>query len=196
MHRTVNTTLFEHFPAGIFLLADNDQVVYTNKIARDISSQGQSFQPFMQAKATNAIHEIFHQLRLTNGEAEKNILMSAILPGVGEKWYKASSSPYFDEAETTECFTMVSLYDVTDIRLKAEKNMADLHHKLNDSLYELEQFAYVASHDLQEPIRMVRGFLHLLEKKYQVKIEDPRDRRTALYSIRSIADYITKHQKN
>jgi acyl carrier protein len=34
----------------------------------------------------------------------------------------------------------------------------------------------------------------LLEKKYNTKIEDPRDRRTALYSIRSIADYITKHK--
>ena len=36
----------------------------------------------------------------------------------------------------------------------------------------------------------------LLEKNYNVKIEDPRDRRTALYSIRSIADYIIKHQQN
>ena len=36
----------------------------------------------------------------------------------------------------------------------------------------------------------------LLEKNYQVKIEDPRDRRTALYSIRSIADFIFNHQQN
>jgi len=34
----------------------------------------------------------------------------------------------------------------------------------------------------------------LMEKTYNIKIEDPRDRRTALYNIRSIAEYITKHQ--
>ena len=32
----------------------------------------------------------------------------------------------------------------------------------------------------------------LMEKTYNIKIEDPRDRRTALYNIRSIAEYITK----
>jgi len=35
----------------------------------------------------------------------------------------------------------------------------------------------------------------LLEKKFNIKIEDPRDRRSALNSIRSIAEYITKHKK-
>lgn len=55
--------------------------------------------------------------------------------------------------------------------------------KLNDSLEkrarelvlsnaELEQFAYIASHDLQEPLRMVTSFLTLLEKKYTDQLDD------------------------
>lgn len=49
-----------------------------------------------------------------------------------------------------------------------EKNIRDLAV----SNRELEQFAYVASHDLQEPLRMVTSFLSLLEQKYKNQLDD------------------------
>ena len=52
-----------------------------------------------------------------------------------------------------------TLTDVTELK------------KVEDANAELEQFAYVASHDLQEPLRMVVGYLSLLEKKYRDQLD-------------------------
>ena len=55
---------------------------------------------------------------------------------------------------------------------KAEIKLEKLIDKLEISNIELEQFAYVSSHDLKEPLRMITSFLQLLKKKYEDDLDE------------------------
>ena len=81
-----------------------------------------------------------------------------------DKWYTVSAySP-------KKGYFITIFEDITE-KKRSEKELRDYAEELERSNDELKQFAYITSHDLQEPLRMVISYLTLLNKKFGGKLE-------------------------
>lgn len=71
-------------------------------------------------------------------------------------------------------YVVASVVDITE-RKKSEKILQENLVELKRSNEDLQQFAYVCSHDLQEPLRVITNYTQLLERRYRGQLDDNAD---------------------
>jgi len=95
-----------------------------------------------------------------------------------------TTKPIYTENGKDILFLLAESREITDL-MQSQQALADKVDELNtkneelkkyiDSNMQLENFAYITSHDLREPLRTISGFANLLEKKYIGKLDETAD---------------------
>lgn len=162
---------------GIWVI-DNDAITtYVNHaMARmldysELEMLGQQLFDFMDEQAKQSANDLMD--RRKEGIAERHEFRLKSKHGK-DVWTYMSSSPVMDEkGNLLSCCALV--YNISD-RKESEQQMLQLTEDLKRSNEELEQFAYVASHDLQEPLRAITSYTQLLAQRYQGNLDDKADK--------------------
>ena len=108
---------------------------------------------------------------MDSGTAQINYEESQTINDGSTRWLRTSKIPLFNASG--KIIGILGAYeDITDRKLmelqliERNKMLEQVNKKLEIANVDLEQFAYATSHDLQEPLRMIGGFIGLFEMKY------------------------------
>ncbi len=172
-------TLLENLPVGVWLADAQGRIAYANPAAHrlwigagslDLSLPGALRGLSLETGQPLDLQEGVISRVLHSGEASLRESLEIETPNGSRRIILNSAVPILDEAGQVMGVVMVN-EDVTEQR-RAEEALRSYAARLERSNQDLEHFAFIASHDLQEPLRKVRSFGELLKTDFSPALGD------------------------
>lgn len=180
-------SLMESLSEGIIACDESGKLILSNRAARELHGMdiketfpeewSETYDLYYPDGKTLLVKETIPLYRALKGEKiyEEEIRIKP--KGYPERSVLITGTPMTSHDGKT-LGAVIAMKDITESKsnerelLKLSQELTIRARKLEISNTELEQFAYVASHDLQEPLRMITGFLNQLEVKYRNVLDE------------------------